>query len=176
MQLIRLPGRVVRLQTDLLGRAVVLLAASTRTLHVLAITFPKNAARHAACPMARSVFARMILLAAQLDHLGDHYLREHHPHPAPEILPKDPARLAYARLPKQLNQTTLIHDDGLLSQARFTLRTFRDSYARRLSPNGRPSSVFNNQWNTSGHRRVGYGTWICLGFFRLLLSHRTDPP
>jgi hypothetical protein len=77
--------------------------------------------------MARSIFARMILLATQLDHLGGHYLREHHPHPAPERLPINPARLAYARLPKQFNQTTLIPDDGFASPARFTLRPFRDS-------------------------------------------------
>jgi hypothetical protein len=37
------------------------------------------------------------------------------------ILPKNTARLATARLPKQLDQTTLIHDDGLLSPAGFTL-------------------------------------------------------
>lgn len=77
--------------------------------------------------MARWIFARMLLLAALFDHFGGHYLSEHHPYPAPERLPKYLARLVYARLPKQLNQTTLTRDDGFVSPARFALQPFGDS-------------------------------------------------
>ena len=81
--------------------------------------------------------------------LRRHHLREHRPNPASKVLPKNPARLAPARLSKQLDQTRLIHDDGLLSPAGFTLQPSRDCCARRLSPNRRPSSTFNNQWDAS---------------------------